>query len=129
MKYFFLILFLFVILNQIPAQDERIVYLKIKQPELTTATSNDALTTNPAGINFQYYNAQKILCIIPLNISEEINIDIYNTLGQKLKFQIVRDPINNSHININLATLPAGIYVARVSSGKFYETHKIHISK
>ena len=135
MKLYFLILFSFVFLYHVPAQDERIIYLTIEQPELDllrngeTITSNDALTTGSAEINFQYYNVQKILRIIPLNISEEIIIDIYNTLGQKIKSQVVRDPINNSHTDMNLSALPAGIYIARVSSGEYYQTQKIYISK
>ena len=68
-----------------------------------------------------FYNKANDVLQLNSNILTLKNIDIYNTLGQR----VLSKTLSNSNENINLASLSDGIYIAKVKVGDVEKTIKL----
>jgi len=135
MKKFYLFLYsLFVSAQFISAQQEKIIYLPIEQPDLpilyrgVNIPETTVQTAVFSGIEVRYEEPQKLLHLIFLHIPEAISVDIYNLQGQKMKSFAVEDPIANPYVAVKL-DYSSGVYIISTAGRNYSKTHKIYISK
>jgi hypothetical protein len=72
--------------------------------------------------------ATRIRFSIP--VSSEIQLEVYNTLGRKIS-TLASGKYNAGIYEVSFGTtdLPSGVYICRLSSGKFAETSKMILIK
>jgi len=81
----------------------------------------DLGTTDFNAVDFKFY-PNPVKDVLHLSYSQEISqAVVYNILGQK----VIESTINDSKAAINMADLPAGSYVVKVTSGNQTKTIKI----
>jgi hypothetical protein len=66
--------------------------------------------------------------VFTLNNTSDVEINIYNSLGQSLGKQRISD-IQNDLFTVNLSDKPDGIYFVEITSGKEKTTKKVIVTK
>lgn len=61
--------------------------------------------------------------------SAELVLEIFNTLGARVKTQVVNAPAGPVTLDVNTSDLGTGLYFVRVGNGKDFGTRKLMISK
>jgi len=58
--------------------------------------------------------------------SEHVKIEVFNTLGQKIRTLVNRQiPAGTHKVTLNATNLPSGIYIYRIQAGKFIDMKKM----
>jgi hypothetical protein len=83
-------------------------------------TSNVSIVPNPNNGEFNI--------VFTLNNTSDVEINIYNSLGQSLGKQRISD-IQNDLFTVNLSDKPDGIYFVEITSGKEKTTKKVIVTK
>jgi hypothetical protein len=95
-----------------------------------TGIKDDPLLSMPGqfGLKQNYPNPFNPLTKIKFNIpkSEEVKIEIFNTLGQRIDILVNQFMKAGYHeVEFNAQNLSSGIYLYRIEAGKFQDTNKM----
>ena len=91
---------------------------RLSNEESTSIINSVKIAPNPATDNFNIS--------FDMNEEEDIDIKLYNSIGQEVKVIINEAKAKGKHTeNVSISDLDAGIYYVRIASGSEYKTEKI----
>ncbi len=106
------------------------LYILKFEPQVTSAENE--LTADNFILKQNYPNPFNPATKINFNLASAgfVKLDIYNTLGEKVKSLINEELNSGSHsVNFDAAGLPSGIYIARLQSGSNLQSIKMSLLK
>jgi hypothetical protein len=92
------------------------------------ATFAMSFTQAPADLRFSISPnpAATTVKIVPESLFENIKVEIFSVIGNKLFDQTYKELADES-ISLNIAQIPDGIYLVRVSSGSHVSVKRLKI--